>query len=405
MNSHLSLKTLLLAVFMSGILAIGCTSHSNSAGGSFEDSRAGRQSQSLNRKAFGSIALDTSISEPVVFEVSLSGRFSALVGKNGEIALATHDAGSSRLGKQVIKVEGSKVLSLAFSPMEDEIAVAQTSKITRYSLPGLEQLGVQSRFSGRPASLDYSPGGRSLLAGLGSGEVLLWGLKEGEAAGKNSSRALEKYLGGKGKIIEVFAHPRGQIIIAVAKNGRVFVWPFIKSDLRGGYRDKDSIKDLGREQEVEEPIIEAGYELADAELSADGRTLYLLGRNARLTAWTLKGVRASYKNDSASFERILPSKMADSNGRGFLSFGFGKLRKGGLGYWCEGAKSTPNTVGSFPIDSLQAEGSSFQPEFLGSSADSELLWLASKTGSLRVFDAREFLIKPETRSLLASCRL
>lgn len=394
MNLGIRALRRLIAIVIAGVVVSACSS---------SDIRAvpGVGAGQLKRISPSFETFETKLAfTPSALEISPSGQYGVLLKPAGGLEVYSLAAEGDSFEARTIEISGGPLLSVAFSPRENEMAVAQASRISRYNLSNLERISTLTKFRGRPLSLNYGPKGDFLAAGMGSGEVVVWNLEEGRAAGSNSRYAVESYKGAKGKIIQVFPHPGGRILIAIESRGRVYVWPLLRTDFEGGYRDRFDRLDKETTQVVEGPVVDAGYELSQAALTQDGGRLLMLGRNGSLGVWRLRGLKPEGKLKATSLKdfSILPGRPSSTESGEKGLFGLGLSRRGRAEFWCQ--PSAEFSGFSRPWPEL---GQPEEPLLIASSQSAKLLWLVTKRASLRVFDVSALSSRASYRQLETAC--
>ncbi len=343
-------------------------------------------------------------------EVCRSGDRVFTSGMDGKIYqhLLREDFGDKRPNvlSEIIYESEQPILSLALSPDNNYLAVAQYSLALVIDLETKEVVRTLSQVSGRITAVAWDPRSELLALGLANGKVYIWPLESRKNYKEDTKVPLEEYRGGVSSILSIVFHPAGRAFIVAERGGTVSLWRLLRTEQEMGLWDRNALVDqdlIGRKRVV---FAQLRTRIEDVWLDVSGQNYYVIGADGLIYRWKLRGLKLS---DVYVFSKELPLNMVRLNDRAFRGVFVLSGRKHRLTMWCPQPKNEIplklTLEESLSLAPLLARGVTIrrptiisQSEVLTSVADNlssglgkGLLWASQKTGNLLSFDIRKLI--------------
>lgn len=399
--------------------------------------------------------LDTSLlSEVSVGELASGATLTALAvsrdglsafagASDGSVFLAELAPGRGRTGAGTVRVrtlaEGEKpVLALAASPNGRFLAIAKFSLVSVLDLTRMKVVFQMSRVSGRILSLAWDPRGELLAMGRANGDIFVWNLVNGPAAGQDSSDALETYEGADAPVLHLAFHPSSRAFFSGSQNGAILLWRLLRTERELGLRDEWA--DVDKQKRGTKLIVVGRVpgRVEDMFLDAPGGELLAASQNGSIYRWQIRGLRARDEipvgGDSVGSFRLIHPHLIVTTGRGqrirlfcrneqaeevggkvpiirseesvaAQSGGPLEVIDGELQIDRSAERATPLPGPAKPAPDPVAT-SRLLAEPLGivrGGEQADVLWATEKTGSLVLFAARSLVRSATGRALLERC--
>lgn len=239
-----------------------------------------------------------------VFYKAHSGRINAVVpldprgvitaGDDGQVVYTELvEQGGRRKFRSELLLDGSKaVFSLALSPDNRYLAVAQTSLVVVYDIVQRRIAYQLTRVRGRITSLAWDPRGELIALGLAGGDIYLWSLDPGffGGQGRDSYDAIEHYLGGDTPIVGLAFHPSGGAFISAELEGVLSVWRALRTEQELGLRDRFNLADAEPVSSFRRVFARVEGSLTDTLLTPDGALFLTATSTGKLNGWKTRGL-------------------------------------------------------------------------------------------------------------------
>lgn len=322
------------------------------------------------------------------------------------------------------------ILALALSSNERYLAVSQFSHVLVVDLSTRQVAFELSRVKGRIVALEWDPLGELLALGLASGDVFVWRISKGSAAGEDSLEAVEEYPGGVSAVTRIVFHPAGRSFFVAEKEGKINLWRLLRTEEKMGLRDRFAAED--REQEGSERLHVADLptRIEDLWIDQGGAMLFAAAGDGNVYRWKVRGLvlDGSFqagKGAVVGMTGLNVAVPASKKKRGAQTDGsiaemlVTVSRDQRIKWWCRsfGAESSLSSDG---IDKIEGLGSVLQTELLtdspttvrtarllesvsGLNSVPSLLWAAEKTGNLLAFDPRLLFRSLQRKKRVMAC--
>lgn len=275
--------------------------------------------------------------------------------------------------KQVIETEtvfqsSKPILSLAVSPDERYIAIAQSGEVSILDLRKRKVVALLTLLDSRVTALAWDPKNDFILLGLASGEINAWNFWGRPDRAKNSLSSMEFYYGSTSPISKLIIHPLARSFFSLEQKGILSFWKLQRTEIQQGLRDLNALIDeerLSKQRQIVAHIPDQAY---DMYYSDDGY-IYLPGANGTLYSYKIRGLVAED-----------PLVVGDSEVFSVTGFGSPTLlamsnRKQRIDFWCENPSNKPEKI-------VQSRIFPYTISHLVSFPSSNYLWAATKRGKL-----------------------
>lgn len=314
-------------------------------------------------------------------------------GEDGKVLrhkLVRDGAGASSLSSELIYQSTEPIFAVQINPDNRLLAVAQTGLVFVIDTEKHRVIHKLDRANGRIHSLAWDPTGKLLAIGRSNGEVLVWRVKNGKRAGKDNDEAVETYRGLRSPVIAIAFHPNARVFFAAHRDGAIYLWRLIRTELEMGIRDEDALRDLNNRGRRN--LLTTGFNarLEDIWMRDDGKFLLVAAVDGRILKLKVRGLVLSELSkagsDMVSSVRTIfldRDKLSarESSAAGVAAAAY---RDRQLRFWCLDSLDKHLVAASPPLADAA--------EKLAVSGVGAYLWAGQKSGNLLAFDA-DFLLK------------
>jgi WD40 repeat protein len=363
-------------------------------------------------------------SEVNALVVSADGNTAFSGGRDGSVVRSEliYPSKLRQVRTEILLESTGPILGLALSPSERLLAVSQFSSIVVYHIERREIVARMTRIQGRIVHISWDPREELIAAGLATGELFVWNAFRGEAAGEDSSDALEQYENfGVSPVVGIVFHPSARALFVAERIGEVKLWRLVRTDEELGLRDSNAVIDRKSDGRLNLLVGKIANSLEDIELSSDGEYILAADSKGYLHKWKVRGLKyqTPVQLDRSGLFAVRPLIITASDARRYQLLA-SSGREQTIKFWCADIVPTipiseeefggPATViidglaiiPTAPVDeppsfdAYLGRTSKFEnpPTLLEISSESSRLWAAEKTGSLLTFDAGEVLRFP-----------
>lgn len=293
-----------------------------------------------------------------------------------------------RVQTEVLFTSDKPVLALGLSPDERRLAVGQYSLVTIVDVSNRVVNHMLTLVKGRVIALQWDPTGKLLAVGRADGGVYIWNLGESSLSGTDNVRALEHYDGGTSAIAGLAFHPSGRAFIVAEQRGTVTMWRLLRAEKEMGLRDENAVIDHGIEGKTQNAFATLPTGLNDLWFPRDGSFLFAGGDDGNVYHWKVRGL-IQFAPFSAGKGNILgiagtqlksreKQRGADLKIQPILLVTAQRGQK--VKFWCS------SDSGSF-VQIAHAPVLTDPVKFVRFGSNSNILWVALKTGSIITFNA------------------
>lgn len=332
-------------------------------------------------------------------DTSLNGLRVYTGGEDGKVLeheLFRAEDGATQLRTTLIYESSEPIFAVSLNPDGRLLAVAQNSLVFVIDTQSRTIIHRLSRASGRVGALTWDPKGSLLAIGRSNGEVLVWRIKSGPSAGEDDEDAIESYRGFGSPIIAIAFHPNGRVFFAAHRDGVVYLWRLIRTELEMGVRDEDALRDNNNRGRRNLAISGFNSRLEDIWMREDGKFLLVAASDGRILKVKIRGLLISETSrvgtDVVNAVRTLYVDREELSARESGATGViaANYRDRQIRFWCLESLEKQLVASSRPLADPAEE--------LAVAPGRSYLWAGQKSGNLLAFDA-DFLLKSPNLSI------
>lgn len=326
--------------------------------------------------------------------------------------------GDSYVTTEVLLESSRPILSLALSPDEKTLAIAQYSRVTLFEIPNRRITSSLTRVKGRIGALAWDPRGELVAMGNPAGDVMAWRVRGGSYAGSDNLKAVEHYQGGVSPVIGISFHPSGRVFFTAERAGAVSVWRLLRTESALGLRDQQALADKEPVSKERQRFASLGEEIEELWLDPTGQTLFVTTVSGLAYQWKIRGLVQQPglrvgKDAAVSLTGLTVNSVGSSRRSRIVVTAQRDQR---LRFWCAtnswlvqlaqvsraelAARNGRVVVEGHIAETMRLTEPLSQ---VRAGIDSPLLWAAQKTGSLMLFNADILANLPPWSSRVTKC--
>jgi len=289
---------------------------------------------------------------------------------------------------EVLFTSDKPVLALGLSPDERRLAVGQYSMVTVVDVSNRVINNMLTLVKGRVVALQWDPTGKLLAVGRADGSVYIWNLGDSSFSGKDNVNALEHYHGGVSAIAGLAFHPSGRALFVAEHRGTVTMWRLLRAEKEMGLRDENAVIDEGFEGKTQNAFATLPTGLNDLWFPRDGSLLFAGGDDGNVYHWKVRGLIQStpFSAGKGSILSIAGVQLKSREKQREANLKIQPIllvtaqRGQKIKFWCS------SDSGSF-VQIAHAPVLTDPVKLVRFGSNSNILWVALKTGSIVTFNA------------------